>query len=87
LGLGARRRRWAGEERYNQSTETTELEEPRGYVSGKKISARKRHLLVDTQGTLPRAYAQEADIYNRRSAEFILRGLQSRLTCQASLVS
>jgi putative transposase len=31
---------------------TTEVGGPRGYDGGKKISGRKRHVLVDTQGNL-----------------------------------
>ena len=49
---------------------------PRGYDGGKKISGRKRHVLVDTQGTLLKAYVHEADIHDRRGAEFLLCGLQ-----------
>jgi hypothetical protein len=37
------------------SARTTEMGGPRGYGGGKKISGRKRHLLVDTQGTLLKA--------------------------------
>jgi putative transposase len=60
----------------SQSAKTTEMGGPRGYDGGKKISGRKRHLLVDTQGTLLKAYVHEADIHDRRGAEFLLYGLQ-----------
>ncbi len=60
----------------SQSAKTTEMGGPRGYDGGKKISGRKRHLLVDTQGTLLKAYVHEADIHDRRGAEFLLSGLQ-----------
>ena len=64
----------------SQSTKTTEMGGPRGYdggkKSGKKISGRKRHLLVDTQGTLLKAYVHEADVHDRRGAEFLLYGVQ-----------
>jgi putative transposase len=36
----------------SQSVKTTE-KEPRGYDAGKKVSGRKRHLLVDTLGRKP----------------------------------
>ena len=60
----------------SQSAKTTEMGGPRGYNGGKKISGRKRHLLVDTQGTLLKAYIHEADVHDRRGAEFLLCGLQ-----------
>jgi putative transposase len=38
---------------------------PRGYDGGKKINGRKRHLLVDTQGTLLKNKVHPADIHDR----------------------
>jgi putative transposase len=60
----------------SQSAKTTEMGGPRGYDGGKKISGRKRHLLVDTQGTLLKARVHEADIHDRRGAELLLSGLR-----------
>jgi transposase len=37
---------------------------------------RKRHLLVDTQGTLLKAKVQSADIHDHAGAELLLSGLQ-----------
>jgi transposase len=46
----------------SQSVKTTASGGPRGYDGGKKVSGRKRHLLVDTQGLVLRAYVHEADL-------------------------
>jgi transposase len=49
---------------------------PRGYDGGKKTKGWKRHLLVDTQGTLLKNKVQPADIHDRADAELLLDGLQ-----------
>ena len=36
----------------SQSVKTTEKGGPRGYDAGKKVSGRKRHIVVDTTGLL-----------------------------------
>jgi putative transposase len=59
-----------------QSVKTTEMGGPRGYDGGKKIKGRKRHLLVDTQGTLLKGKVHPADIHDRSGAELLLSGLQ-----------
>lgn len=60
----------------SQSVRTTEAGGPRGYDGGKKISGRKRHILVDTQGTLLKACVHPADIHDRRGAALLLAGLE-----------
>ena len=60
----------------SQSVKTTEMGGPRGYDGGKKINGRKRHLLVDTQGTLLKTKVHPADIHDRAGAELLLEGLQ-----------
>jgi putative transposase len=59
----------------SQSARTTEMGGPRGYDGGKKISGRKRHLLVDTQGNILKVCVHPADLHDRRGAELLLSGL------------
>src|SRR5215207_3579952 len=60
----------------SQTAKTTERGGPRGYDGGKKMSGRKRHLLVDTEGLVLNAVVPPADVHDRRGAEFLLCGLQ-----------
>jgi len=46
----------------SQSVKTTGVGGPRGFDGGKKVSGRKRHVLVDTQGLLGRVVVHPADI-------------------------
>ncbi len=62
----------------SQSARTTEAGGPRGYDGGKKVSGRKRHILVDTQGNLLKACVHLADIHDRRGAGLLLAGLKPR---------
>jgi transposase len=62
----------------SQSVRTTEVGGPRGYDGGKKVSGRKRQVLVDTQGSLPKAKVHPADVHDRRGAEPLLGGLAAR---------
>ena len=52
----------------SQSVKTTEAAGPRGYDAGKKISGRKRHLLVDKIGLMIAAIVHRADIQDRDGA-------------------
>ena len=58
-----------------QSVRTTEAGGPRGYDGGKKVSGRKRHILVDTEGGLLKARVHPADIHDRSGAPLLLHGL------------
>jgi len=58
----------------SQSVKTTSVGGPRGYDGGKKITGRKRHLLVDTQGLILRAVVHTADIPDRAGVPLVLRG-------------
>ena len=49
----------------SQSVKTSSVAAERGYDSGKKINGCKRHVLVDTQGTLLKNKVHPADIHDR----------------------
>ena len=51
----------------SQSAKTTEAGGPRGYDGGKKVSGRKRHLLVDTLGLVMAVKVHEANIQSARA--------------------
>jgi transposase len=46
--------------------------DPKGYDAGKKISGKKRHILVDTQGLLLHAIVHAADIQDRDGGVLLL---------------
>ena len=52
----------------SQSVPTLEVASPRGYVIGKKVKGRKRHLVVDTMGMLLAVVVHTADLQNRDGA-------------------
>ena len=56
----------------SQTAKTTEKGGVRGYDGGKKISGRKRHLLVDTEGFVIAAVVHEANIADRDGAKLLL---------------
>jgi len=51
---------------------------PRGYDAGKKISGRKRHILVDTLGLILEVRVHAADIQDRDGAQELLRPLREK---------
>jgi putative transposase len=61
-----------------QSVKTTEQGGPRGYDAGKKITGRKRHLLVDTLGLLIAVVVHPAHIQDQDGAKEVLRKAQAR---------
>ena len=62
----------------SQSVRTTEKRGPRGYDAGKKVSGRKRHIVVDTTGLLLAVVIHAADIQDRDGARLVLAKLLGR---------
>lgn len=56
----------------SQSARTTERGGPAGYDGGKKVTGRKRHLLVDTLGLVLLAVVHPADVADRDGARLVL---------------
>lgn len=56
----------------SQTAKTTERGGVRGYDGGKKISARKRHLLVDSSGLVSGVVVHEGNIADRDGARLLL---------------
>ena len=46
--------------------------DPQGYDAGKKVTGRKRHILVDTLGLLLSVAVHPADIQDRDGTAFVL---------------
>ncbi len=47
--------------------------EERGYDGGKKVKGRKRHLLVDTQGLVPKVKVHSAKVVDHEGIKRLLR--------------
>jgi putative transposase len=63
----------------SQSVKTTGVGGIRGYDGAKKLSGRKRHLLVDTQGLVLRAKVHSAAIQDRAAVPLVLEGVAAEL--------
>ena len=62
----------------SQSVKTTERGGLRGYDGGKKVSGRKRHLLVDTVGLLLKAKVHAANILDNQGGKLLLENLREQ---------
>jgi transposase len=63
----------------SQMAKTTERGGVRGYDGGKKISGRKRHLLVDSSGLVSGVVVHEGNIADRDGAKLLLRKAAEKL--------
>lgn len=61
----------------SQSTKTTEAGGSRGYDAGKKVTGRKRHIVVDTLGFLLEVVVHAANIQDRDGAKLVLSKLSA----------
>jgi putative transposase len=65
----------------SQSAKTTGVGgEQRGYDGGKKVRARKRHLLVDTEGLVPKAKVHSAKVPDQDGIGLLLESARSGLS-------
>jgi putative transposase len=62
----------------SQSVKTTEVGGPKGYDAAKKVTGRKRHLLVDTMGLILLVIVHPADVQDRDGATSLLSLLVGR---------
>jgi len=62
----------------SQSVKTTEVGGPKGYDAGKKVSGRKRHIVVDTQGHIIAATVHEGNIQDRDGAKLVIPKLTAK---------
>lgn len=63
----------------SQSAKTSEQGGPRGYDGHKKLSGRKRHVLVDTTGLLLKIVVHPADVHDRDGGKLVLSGIKEQL--------
>ncbi len=61
----------------SQSVKTTGVGGVRGYDGAKRLSGRKRHLLVETQGLVARVRVHRADIQDRAAVPLLLANVQA----------
>lgn len=62
----------------SQSARTTSVGGIRGYDGAKRLSGRKRHILVDTLGLVLTVTVHAADIQDRAAVEQVLTGVKDR---------
>ena len=62
----------------SQSVKTAGQGGPKGYDAGKKVSGRKRHIVVDTLGLILAVVVHAADVQDRDGARLVLAKLAGR---------
>jgi putative transposase len=60
----------------SQSVKTTEVRGPRGYDAGKKVTGRKRHIVVDSLGLLLAVVVTAANVQDRDGAKQVFARAQ-----------
>jgi len=64
----------------SQSVKTAEGGEERGYDAGKKVTGRKRHILVDTLGLVLLVLVTAGNVQDRDGAKLLLQALVDRIS-------
>src|SRR3970040_2191602 len=64
--------------RVGLSAKTTEVRGPRGYDAGKKVTGRKRHVVVDTLGLLLFVLVHPANLQDRDGARLLFEKIRLR---------
>jgi putative transposase len=62
-----------------QSVRTAEGGEERGYDAGKKVPGRKRHIIVDTMGSLIAVVVHSATVQDRDGIKLVLQRIKGRM--------
>ena len=62
----------------SQSAKTTEQGGPRGYDGGKRISGRKRHVLVDTMGLLLKVVVHPGNLHDRQGGKLLVNAVRGQ---------